>query len=75
MYGHTRTCACVVRLIKMCNRFTDPDMPLEQKVIIHTVSSSLILTSGKILKERDGISEAWLRTQMGSGKAFWPGVK
>lgn len=28
---------CVVWLIKMCNRFTDPDMPLEQKVIIHTV--------------------------------------
>lgn len=28
---------CVERLIKMCNRFTDPDMPLEQKVIIHTV--------------------------------------
>lgn len=29
--------ACVEQLIKMCNRFTDPDMPLEQKVIIHTV--------------------------------------
>lgn len=29
--------ARVERLIKMCNRFTDPDMPLEQKVIIHTV--------------------------------------
>lgn len=29
--------ACAVQLIKMCNRFTDPDMPLEQKVIIHTV--------------------------------------
>lgn len=28
---------CVEELIKMCNRFTDPDMPLEQKVIIHTV--------------------------------------
>lgn len=28
---------CVKQLIKMCNRFTDPDMPLEQKVIIHTV--------------------------------------
>lgn len=28
---------CVEQLIKMCNRFTDPDMPLEQKVIIHTV--------------------------------------
>lgn len=28
---------CVEQLIKMCNRFTDPDMPLEQKVIIHAV--------------------------------------
>lgn len=41
---------CVKQLIKMCNRFTDPDMPLEQKVIIHTVWCSLILTSGKILE-------------------------
>lgn len=42
MPTHTHTRAwrlsvCVEQLIKMCNRFTDPDMPLEQKVIIHTV--------------------------------------
>lgn len=36
--AHARSVSvCVKQLIKMCNRFTDPDMPLEQKVIIHTV--------------------------------------
>lgn len=37
-HAHTRVLSvCVEQLIKMCNRFTDPDMPLEQKVIIHSV--------------------------------------